>query len=133
MHWSAGYITKKGYRRVYYQAEGRYRMEHNLVWEKHKGQIPTGYQVHHKNENKVDNDIDNLVLLDPLTHKRIHSGCELRSDGWWKPCNGENGCGRTLPVSAYYEKSDGLVVPCRECHIKIVVSRKQRKRAITKI
>ncbi len=68
-------ITAKGYRRVYDCVEKRSRMEHDLVWEHVHGPIPAGFFIHHVNHNKLDNRIDNLELIDPLSHKRHHSGC----------------------------------------------------------
>ena len=41
-----------------------------------------GHQIHHKDGNKLNNNISNLELVDTLTHKRIHSGCELRNGEW---------------------------------------------------
>src|SRR4051812_2127149 len=79
-----GTVTAKGHRRI--GIGNRQRMEHILVWEQHHGPVPDGFQIHHDNENKLDNRIENLKLLDPLTHKRIHGGCELRDGEWWKPC-----------------------------------------------
>lgn len=86
----------------------RSRMEHHLVWESHHGPIPDGYQVHHKNECKTDNRVENLELLTPLEHKRLHSGCRRDENGVWiKPCRK---CGRELPVEAgYYKRADALL------------------------
>src|SRR5258706_11846867 len=81
-----GTVSKKGYLRVWDIEQQRYRMEHDMIWEQHNGPIPDSYQIHHENENKLDNRIENLRLLDPLTHKRIHGRCELRNGLWWKPC-----------------------------------------------
>ncbi len=35
--------------------------------------IPEGYEVHHKDENTTNNDIDNLELLDSSAHARLHA------------------------------------------------------------
>jgi len=55
-------------------------MEHVMVWESVHGKVPDKHQVHHIDHDKLNNDISNLELLDWLTHKRKHSGCELRDD-----------------------------------------------------
>ena len=36
---------------------------HMLVWETFKGKVPEGYVVKHKNGNKSDNSLENLVLV----------------------------------------------------------------------
>ena len=46
--------------------------EHRLVWINHHGEIPAGYWVHHKNDNKHDNSIDNLELKTPAEHNKHH-------------------------------------------------------------
>lgn len=46
---------------------------HRLVWEKHNGEIPKGYVIHHKDENKMNWDLDNLELLNRSKHIREHS------------------------------------------------------------
>ena len=36
------------------------------------GKIYEGYEVHHKNEDKLDNDPDNLAVIKKEFHHRIH-------------------------------------------------------------
>ena len=36
---------------------------HRYVWQKHRGKIPVGYVVYHKNGNRADNKISNLRLV----------------------------------------------------------------------
>ncbi len=121
-----GTITPKGYRRVWCTVQRRFRMEHVLVWEQHYGAIPAGMQVHHKDENKLNNVIGNLELVDALTHKRLHSGCELRDGVWWKPCKK---CGIMQPECEYYPRSDGISSRCRECSIRSAIEDKRKRRA----
>lgn len=45
---------------------------HRLVWEDNFGKIPTGYVIHHKDENKLNWDINNLELLSRKDHIREH-------------------------------------------------------------
>lgn len=61
----AGYPGKK-YR-------NRYVYEHQLVWWLHTKIIPPcGYQIHHKNANKHDNNFSNLELVFKSTHSKLH-------------------------------------------------------------
>lgn len=46
---------------------------HVYIWIYYKGEIPKGYDVHHKNEDKYVNEIWNLELLPKLIHNRLHA------------------------------------------------------------
>lgn len=55
----------------------RYPMRlHVYVWQKYNGDIPKGYHVHHKDENKDNNDISNLELLKAYDHLSYHANEE---------------------------------------------------------
>lgn len=60
---------KTGY---YLNSTIRKRM-HRYVWEYHNGAIPEGYQVHHKDKNKANNDITNLELIPFSKHAKLHN------------------------------------------------------------
>jgi hypothetical protein len=45
---------------------------HREVWKHHYGEIPKGMNVHHKDENPLNNDISNLELLTISAHRRQH-------------------------------------------------------------
>lgn len=45
---------------------------HHVVWECHFGPIPHGHHIHHRDENKANNAIENLQLVTPAEHGRIH-------------------------------------------------------------
>lgn len=45
---------------------------HRLVWEVFVGEIPEGYDIHHKNHNPKDNRVENLELVERSKHHKIH-------------------------------------------------------------
>ena len=46
--------------------------EHRLVWEEANGPIPSGYLVHHRNEDRSDNRLENLQLMTRAEHNQHH-------------------------------------------------------------
>ena len=119
--YGTGSITKKGYIRF-----GSGEFEHIRVWKKYYGNIPNGMQVHHINKNKQDNRIENLELVDTITHKRLHSGCELRDGEWWKPCRK---CGEFKRVETdYYKRQSGISPWCKQCCISNAIENKKRRK-----
>lgn len=72
-----GYKFIKDKRAGYYLSSkkigGKRQRLHRYVWEYYNGKIPKGYDVHHKDHNKDNNDIDNLELLLIEEHKKRHS------------------------------------------------------------
>lgn len=60
---------KTGY---YLNSTIRKRM-HRYVWEFYNGPIPKGYDIHHKDENKANNDISNLEMIRKGKHQADHA------------------------------------------------------------
>ncbi len=119
-------VTPKGY--LAGQINGRFTLGHVAVWEAANGPKPDGYQIHHVNGDKQDNRLDNLILVDSVTHKRIHSGCELRDGEWWKPCGVCGEFKRVGTADWYFSREGWPRWNCRPCHIAFTVeSRRQRK------
>ena len=46
---------------------------HRDIWEHHYGDIPAGYDVHHKDENKTNNTLNNFECLPKAEHTRKYS------------------------------------------------------------
>ena len=45
---------------------------HRYIYEKHNGPIPNGFVVHHKDGNRINNDISNLTTLTNSQHAILH-------------------------------------------------------------
>ena len=72
-----GYKFNKDKRTGYYLStspiNGRRRRLHRYVWETENGRrVPVGYDVHHVDKNKDNNDISNLVILTRSEHQSEH-------------------------------------------------------------
>lgn len=122
------HITKKGYLRLNNSGKYGSRMVHDLIWEKYNGPIPEGYQIHHIDGNKLNNNISNLQLLDQMTHKRLHEGCKLINGIWYKPCSK---CGKYKPVTLeyWYFNRNGWISSgmCRSCFIQDSLERRKER------
>ena len=52
---------------------GNRSLMHRDVWEYHNGEIPDGFDIHHKNGDRTDNRIENLEMIEKSEHGKIHS------------------------------------------------------------
>lgn len=66
--------NKQGYLRVCLWIDGKHKHIpiHILLYKTFIGNIPKGYDVHHKDHNKLNNSLDNLELIDKHTHSKMH-------------------------------------------------------------
>ena len=66
--WGDGYyrcsVVVNGKRKMY--------LLHRYVWEYHNGEIPKGYDIHHINGDKDNNDISNLEVIQRCEHLKQH-------------------------------------------------------------
>jgi hypothetical protein len=119
-----------GYRQVWDAAQKKYVRAHRKVWEEAYGPIPDGYEIHHKDNNRLNNALDNLECLTRVEHMRLEAGYEKREDVWYKPCVA---CGEMKPLTDehwYFQKKTGypLYPRCKPCHCDYTM-RQRRERA----
>lgn len=71
-----GYLFRKDKKTGYYLSgkaiNGKRKRLHVYMWERENGEIPAGYEIHHKDHNKNNNEIDNLEMLTEKEHQRRH-------------------------------------------------------------
>jgi len=67
-------ICNSGYYRISSKKEGNHgKMLHRLIFEDHHNiEIPEDSIIHHKDGNKLNNDIDNLILMSRGEHSTLH-------------------------------------------------------------
>lgn len=85
-NWRGGRKVQNGYYMVHYPSHPKailgYVYEHRLVMEQHIGRyLKKDEIVHHKNRNKQDNRLENLEILTPSEHNRVHRE-ELNESRW---------------------------------------------------
>lgn len=76
-------VSKTGY--YYFYPNGNSKKSkrlHVAIYEKYIGSVPDKWHVHHKDENKKNNDPSNLIALSSLDHLRVHCGW-IKTDGQW--------------------------------------------------
>jgi len=74
--WKGGVrINSDGYKSIY-QGNGRYKGEHRIIFEKYLGrELLDTEVVHHEDEIKDNNDIENLILFNNTgDHRKWHGG-----------------------------------------------------------
>lgn len=64
---------KSGYYLSSKKINGKRLRYHVYVWVKTNGPVPTGFAVHHKDENKENNTIENFVLVSDVMHCKFHA------------------------------------------------------------
>ena len=59
------------------------RLAHHVIWEAANGPIPKGYEIHHIDHDKSNNDLDNLLCLSKSDHQKTHSPHFAKLNGHW--------------------------------------------------
>lgn len=60
---------------------------HQYVWSYYNGSVPKGYEVHHKDGDRYNNDISNLELLEMHEHRKLHGRLLTDEQRDWKRNN----------------------------------------------
>jgi hypothetical protein len=75
--------SKRRSHRVYYQSHAKWKGTplylHRELWKSVHGEIPDGHEIHHRDDNPLNNAIDNLECLPLAEHRRRHP---VRMDDW---------------------------------------------------
>lgn len=72
----------------YYRQVGNFKMTmHRYVWEFYNGKIPKGYEIHHKDFNRLNNDISNLQLVTASEHDILHENNLSEEQKNWRRNN----------------------------------------------
>lgn len=111
--------TKRWYRRWKNRGDRKiYSLpEHRWVWEISKGIIPQGYEVHHIDGDRHNNDKDNLTLLSKEEHQELHR----RETHQHKLILGRihrkcQSCGKYKPLQKFHKRGKhSWQGYCREC------------------
>jgi hypothetical protein len=65
---------RDGYWTISSRKEGNHgKRLHRLIFEKAYGPIPDGYDIHHINEVKTENNLENLELMEHGVHISLHN------------------------------------------------------------
>lgn len=65
--------NKSGYYLSTKKIEGNRLRLHVYMWTSRHGEIPKGYEIHHADENKDNNEIDNLICMTRKEHVKWHA------------------------------------------------------------
>ena len=67
-----GLAFRKDKHTGYYLNSKTHKRLHVYIWEYYNGTIPAGYYVHHKDFDKSNNEIENLVMIEATEHLSLH-------------------------------------------------------------
>lgn len=108
---------------------------HRDIWQYYNGEIPKGYFIHHRNKNKVDNDISNLQLVTSSQHKRLHNLsakrkkyiCEYCGKDFLSSCFTPPRFYSSKCNSTWHKENEREIRICPFCHKGFSVYRHSRK------
>lgn len=75
---------------------------HREVWKKHHGQIPDGYEIHHADDNPLNNDILNLECISTDAHRKEHA----KLGTWSNSVKVKENLDRVRPLASDWHRSE---------------------------
>jgi hypothetical protein len=79
---------------------------HVFIWEERNGAIPAGYGIHHRDENKENNILDNFILMQSKAHLIMHDKSRA---GVYTEIYRKNLIEKAVPASkAWHGSKEGL-------------------------
>lgn len=78
-----GLVFTKDKKTGYYFNSTKMIRLHRYVWEYYNGEIPDGYDIHHIDRNKDNNDIANLQMLSRTEHMKLHGSMLTNEQRLW--------------------------------------------------
>lgn len=87
--WDYKYIDDDGYvmMATKYLSSGepiQYTHRYKYLYEMVNGKVPFGWCIHHINENKTDDRLENLIVLPDLFHRLLHRAERRARKHWHK-------------------------------------------------
>lgn len=76
---------------------------HQMVWITEKGPIPKGYEIHHIDFNRENNDISNLACIPSKEHHDLHSALLTDEERQWRRDNLDK---NARPAASEWHKSE---------------------------
>ena len=114
-------ISNNGYYRVSlsWNSKYKYYYVHRLIWEAFNGPIPKGLQINHKDENKLNNCLNNLEVVTPQYNTMYGTARQRRVEKISKPVRQlhNNEAIKDYPSAAEASRQTGIVYTniCRSC------------------
>jgi len=104
-------IDARGYlvQSIYQDGKQTTRYAHRIVWEAAFGPVPRGYEVHHNDGDRLNNNLDNLRCMPHRDHVRLHKSLIPKEAHKCLLCGGEKRVSKIRVFDAW------LCSRCKHC------------------